>query len=48
MILGHQSRPGKDDFTDLQVMQKDLKNSWPTYSFCSDVCGKEAIDAIEV
>ena len=48
MILGHQSRPGKDDFTDLSGHAERLgRHSWPKLAcFVPDVCGEEAIDVV--
>ena len=47
VILGHQSRPGKDDFTDLSGHAERLGSILGRpIRFVPDVCGKEAIDAI--
>lgn len=47
VIIGHQSRPGKDDFTDLSGHAERLRRILVRpIRFVPDVCGKEAIDAI--
>ena len=47
VILGHQSRPGKDDFTDLSGHAERLGSILGrAIRFVPDVCGEEAIDAI--
>ncbi len=47
VILGHQSRPGKDDFTDLSGHAERLARIiGRPIRFVPDVCGDEAIQAI--
>ena len=48
VILGHQSRPGKSDFTDMSAHSKRLQSIiGREVKFVSDVCGKFAIQSIK-
>ena len=48
VIMGHQSRPGKDDFTGMEVHCDRLSRLLgQTIRFVADVCGDDAITAIE-
>ena len=48
VILGHQSRPGKSDFTDMSSHSKRLQSIiGREVKFVSDICGEFAIQSIE-
>ena len=49
VIMGHQSRPGKEDFTDMSGHCDRLSRLLgQPIRFVSDVCGDEALSAIEI
>lgn len=48
IILAHQSRPGKDDFTDLDIHAKEIeKYLGRTVKFVKDIFGEQATQAIK-
>jgi len=48
IILAHQSRPGKDDFTDLDIHAKEIeKYLGRPVKFVKDIYGEQAIQAIK-
>jgi len=48
IILAHQSRPGKDDFTDLDIHAREIeKHLGRPVKFVKDIFGEQAIQAIK-
>ncbi|MHA2429626.1 MAG: phosphoglycerate kinase [Promethearchaeota archaeon] len=48
IILAHQSRPGRDDFTDLDIHAKEIeKYLGRPVKFVKDIFGKQAVNAIK-